>query len=222
LPIGTIACPSVKFPVAHADFPIGGLRADGACHAARLPFAVATCDNVRVGVADLSTIVTEQPEQSSSRSAESSRPLATHLAARLRELRARRGFTQDHVAKRLGCHESAVSRWESGSRFPTGEDLVALADLFEVSTDDLLGRARQYAASGSALVDMQLLEQLAAAENVAEFDRLIRDNEEQAVWLPVPDRAVLVPVAEAMRWARKVADKHKESQYVDRLFRPRG
>ncbi len=63
-----------------------------------------------------------------------------HLAARLRELRARRGFTQDHVAKRLGCHESAVSRWESGSRFPTGEDLVALADLFEVSTDDLLGR----------------------------------------------------------------------------------
>ncbi|HIE71495.1 MAG TPA: XRE family transcriptional regulator, partial [Planctomycetes bacterium] len=67
------------------------------------------------------------------------------MATRLRELRARRGLTQDHVAKRLGCHESAVSRWESGSRFPTGEDLVALADLFDVSTDDLLGRSRQYA-----------------------------------------------------------------------------
>jgi transcriptional regulator with XRE-family HTH domain len=144
-----------------------------------------------------------------------------HLAARLRELRARRGFTQDQVAKRLGCHESAVSRWESGSRFPTGEDLVSLADLFEVSTDDLLGRVRQYAASGGALVDMRLLESLSAAENVEEFDRLILQHEEQAIWLPVPDGAVLIPVAEAMRWTRKVAEKHKASRYVDRLFRPR-
>lgn len=125
------------------------------------------------------------------------------------------------MAKRLGCHESAVSRWESGSRFPTGEDLVALADLFEVSTDDLLGRVRQYAAPGSALVDMRLLEKLAAAESTEEFDRLIRMHEEQAVWLPVPDGAVVMPVAEAMRLTRKVADRHKGSVYVDRLFRPR-
>lgn len=160
-------------------------------------------------------LVTEQPEEIASR------PLAMHLAARLRELRARRGFTQDHVAKRLGCHESAVSRWESGSRFPTGEDLVALADLFEVSTDDLLGRVRQYAASGSALVDMRLLEQLAAASSTDEFDQLVAGNEDQAVWLPVPDGAVLIPVAEAMRLTRKVAEKHKGSRFTDRLFRPR-
>jgi transcriptional regulator with XRE-family HTH domain len=159
--------------------------------------------------------VTELPEESPPR------PLASHLATRLRELRARRGFTQDQVAKRLGCHESAVSRWESGSRFPTGEDLVSLADLFEVSTDDLLGRVKQYAATGTALVDMRLLERLAAAESVEEFDRIISANEEQAVWLPVPEGAVLVPVAEAMRLARKVADKHRASAFVDRLFRPR-
>jgi transcriptional regulator with XRE-family HTH domain len=144
-----------------------------------------------------------------------------HLAARLRELRARRGFTQDHVAKRLGCHESAVSRWESGSRFPTGEDLVALADLFEVSTDDLLGRGKQFANPGAALVDMRLLERLAGAEATADFDKLIAENEEQAVWLPVPEGAVLIPVAEAMRLTRKVADKHRDSKFVDRLFRPR-
>jgi transcriptional regulator with XRE-family HTH domain len=158
--------------------------------------------------------VTETPEPES-------RPLSHHLAGRLRELRARRGFTQDNVARRLGCHESAVSRWESGSRFPTGEDLVALADLFEVSIDDLLGRTRQYAPRGSALLDLRLLERLAAVETAEEFDRLIVANDEQAVWLPVPEGAVLVPVIEAMRLARKVADKHHGSQFVDRLFRPR-
>ena len=125
------------------------------------------------------------------------------------------------MAKRLGCHESAVSRWESGSRFPTGEDLVALADLFEVSTDDLLGRVRQFAAPGSALVDMRLLERLAAASSSDEFDRLVVGNEDQAVWLPVPDGAVMIPVAEAMRLTRKVAEKHKTSRFADRLFRPR-
>lgn len=114
-----------------------------------------------------------------------------------------------------------MSRWESGSRFPTGEDLVSLADLFEVSTDDLLGRLRQYTAPGSALVDMRLLEKLAAADSTAEFDQVIAEQDEQAVWLPVPDGAILMPVAEAMRWARKVADKHKGSTFVDRLFRPR-
>jgi len=169
----------------------------------------------KAGASGSPSTVTELPEDSVPR------PLATHLASRLRELRARRGFTQDQVAKRLSCHESAVSRWESGSRFPTGEDLVSLADLFEVSTDDLLGRVRQYAAPGSALVDQRLLESLAASESTEEFDRLIAASDEQAVWLPVPEGAVLVPVAEAMRWTRKVAEKHKASSFVDRLFRPR-
>lgn len=98
---------------------------------------------------------------------------------------------------------------------------MALADLFEVSTDDLLGRTRQYAPPGCALLDMRLLEKLAAVESTEEFDRLIVAHDEQAVWLPVPEGAVMVPVAEAMRLARKVADKHKGSAYVDRLFRPR-
>ncbi|MFN6145034.1 MAG: helix-turn-helix domain-containing protein [Planctomycetota bacterium] len=159
--------------------------------------------------------MTEQPPE------QAPRPLATHLATRLRELRARRGLTQDHVARRLGVHESAVSRWESGSRFPTGEDLVALADLFEVSTDDLLGRGRQYMVPGSALVDMPLLTRLAAAETTADFDRQVVANDGQAIWLPVPEGAVVVPVAEAMRMTRKVAEKHRDSRFADRLFRPR-
>jgi transcriptional regulator with XRE-family HTH domain len=161
------------------------------------------------------TYVTEQPQE------QAPRQLAQHLATRLRELRARRGLTQDHVARRLGVHESAVSRWESGSRFPTGEDLVALADLFEVSTDDLLGRNRQYVVPGAALVDMPMLGRLSAAETTSDFDRLVAAHDGQAIWLPVPDGAVIVPVAEAMRLTKKVADKHRDSKFADRLFRPR-
>ncbi|MEC7583429.1 MAG: helix-turn-helix transcriptional regulator [Planctomycetota bacterium] len=143
------------------------------------------------------------------------------MKQKLRELRARDGLTQDQVAKALGVHESAVSRWEGGSRVPTADDLVRLSDLYQVSVDSLLGKETQYSPAGVALLDRVLLERLEAAETTEEFDELILENRDHALWLPVPEGAVLVQVAEAMRRAAKVAAKHRDSQHVDRLFRPR-
>ena len=148
-------------------------------------------------------------------------PSTRSMAQRLRSLRAQNGMTQGQVAKRLGCHESAVSRWESGSRSPGAADLVGLADLFEVSVDALLGRVRQHPAAGSALLDLTLLRELEAAADVEAFDRMIEARRGQAVWFPVPEGAVLVSVAEAMQMAGRVADRFRESRYADRLFRPR-
>jgi transcriptional regulator with XRE-family HTH domain len=147
--------------------------------------------------------------------------LSSILAARLRELRARRGFTQDQVAKALKVHESAVSRWEGGSRFPTGEDLLKLADLFQVSIDTLFGRSEQFVPAGCVLLDQPLLSRLERAKDTEEFDKLVTEHQGHAIWLPVPDGAVLLPVAEAMRRTHRVAEQHKGSAYADRLFRPR-
>ncbi|MCY2956247.1 MAG: helix-turn-helix transcriptional regulator [Planctomycetota bacterium] len=149
--------------------------------------------------------------------------LFQNLAARLRELRARFAMTQDQVAKVLGVHESAVSRWEKAARFPSGIDLVKLGDLFRVSVDYLLARECQFSVPGNALVDMVLLGKLDSATSTDEFDGLIAAaSADQAVWLLVPDGAVLMPVAEAIRRTRRVTDKHRMSRFADRLFRPRG
>jgi transcriptional regulator with XRE-family HTH domain len=150
------------------------------------------------------------------------RELSAVLAARLRELRARRNLTQDQVAEAIGCHESAVSRWESGSRLPPCTDVLALAELYGVSVDDLLGRREQPALPNSALVDIALLDRLATARTTEEFDAMVEARADQAAWLPVPDGALLVPVADAMRRARQVTDRFPDSRYADRLFRPRG
>ncbi len=147
--------------------------------------------------------------------------LAAHLAARIRELRARRDLTQDQVAVAIGCHESAVSRWESGARMPTLTDLVALARLLGVSCDELLGNPWQPVVPGSVVLDRGLLERLATARTTEEFDAMVAEREPQAAWLPVPEGAVLVPVDEAMRRARAVADRFPDSRFADRLFRPR-
>ena len=57
-----------------------------------------------------------------------------------REARENAGFSQKYVAITLGVQPPNVSRWESGVTFPTVENLMKLADLYQVTTDYLLGR----------------------------------------------------------------------------------
>ena len=58
----------------------------------------------------------------------------------LRELRESRRFSQKTLAARLGCSPSLVSSYETGERQPSLAMLVALADIYRVPTDYLLGR----------------------------------------------------------------------------------
>lgn len=50
------------------------------------------------------------------------------------------GMTQDEIAKFLMVTPQAVSKWETGNGAPDISLLVPIAELFGVSTDDLLGR----------------------------------------------------------------------------------
>ena len=57
---------------------------------------------------------------------------------RVQVLRQRAGMSQDQLAERLGVSRQAVSRWERDETMPETDKVVALADLFGVTTDYLL------------------------------------------------------------------------------------
>ena len=57
---------------------------------------------------------------------------------RLQALRQRAGMSQDALAERLGVSRQAVSRWERDETMPETDKVVALADMFGVTTDYLL------------------------------------------------------------------------------------
>jgi transcriptional regulator with XRE-family HTH domain len=57
---------------------------------------------------------------------------------RIRDLRERARLTQTELATLLGVDETAVSRWESGSRPLTPTVLARLAKVFKVETWELL------------------------------------------------------------------------------------
>jgi len=47
-------------------------------------------------------------------------------------------MTQEFVAESIGVSRQAVSKWESGKSDPSTTNLLALADLFGISAEDLL------------------------------------------------------------------------------------
>lgn len=56
------------------------------------------------------------------------------------QLRKQNAMTQRALAQRLNVHLTTIKNWESGSCFPDAKNICALADLFHVTTDYLLGR----------------------------------------------------------------------------------
>lgn len=63
-----------------------------------------------------------------------------NLAGNIANFRKDRGLTQAQLAEALNMTSAAVSKWETGAAVPDLDTLVALADYFRVSMDDLLGR----------------------------------------------------------------------------------
>lgn len=64
------------------------------------------------------------------------------MPERLRELRLELGKTQQEMADLLSITSSAYSLYETGKRQLNYENLLLLADYFEVSLDYLFGRSK--------------------------------------------------------------------------------
>ena len=62
------------------------------------------------------------------------------LNERIRKLRKDRGYSQEQMARKLHISQGAVSQWENGITTPSAEQITAIADLFGISADILLGR----------------------------------------------------------------------------------
>lgn len=59
---------------------------------------------------------------------------------KIRELRKQHGLSQRKISKIIGVSPLVVCRWESGKHEPTIYHCIQLADLFNVSLDELCCR----------------------------------------------------------------------------------
>ena len=62
------------------------------------------------------------------------------ISMRIRELRKQAKLSQEMMAEKIGVSRQAITKWETGLGVPDIENLVAIADLFKLSLDELMGR----------------------------------------------------------------------------------
>ncbi len=60
------------------------------------------------------------------------------ISDKIQELRKQNSLSQEQLAEKMGVSRQAVSKWESGICVPDIEKIIALSELFEVSTDYLI------------------------------------------------------------------------------------
>ena len=71
----------------------------------------------------------------------------------IKSLRETAGLSQSALAKRLGVTRSSVNAWEMGISVPSTQSLVQLAQIFDISTDYLLGLDVAFAIRTDGLSD---------------------------------------------------------------------
>lgn len=96
------------------------------------------------------------------------------MGSRIRAYRSERKLSQADLAQRLGVTGAAVSAYENGTRQPSYDILIRIANVLGTSLDELLGRSgaggRQLDVSGLREEQIRLLQQL--AEHFADYNRL--------------------------------------------------
>ena len=65
------------------------------------------------------------------------------LGENIRSLRIANGITQEQFGYEMGVSAQAVSRWENGATYPDITMLPMIADFFDVTLDELMGRGRE-------------------------------------------------------------------------------
>lgn len=91
--------------------------------------------------------------------------MVIELGERLKELRVENHLRQDQVARLVNVEKSSISMYETGMRQPSYATLVRLANVFNVTTDYLLGRTNSSPLdlSGLTAAEAAMINQLVAS-----------------------------------------------------------
>lgn len=65
--------------------------------------------------------------------------MKTPIYVRLKEIRTEQNLTQSQFGKLLNVSQDTVSLWEKGKSAPNAEQIIRIAELFQLSCDYILG-----------------------------------------------------------------------------------
>ncbi|MDT2845506.1 helix-turn-helix domain-containing protein [Enterococcus thailandicus] len=121
------------------------------------------------------------------------------LINRIINLRESKDWTQAELGRKIGLEKSAMNKIESGSRKVTTEELQKLANVFEVTTDYLLG--------------INQTPDWADEKDLIELDKILESNVNMAYGgetLTAEEKQRVKDILTGMFWEFRKEDKSKE------------
>jgi len=103
----------------------------------------------------------------------------------IKKYRVESGLTQKDLAERLFVTSQAVSRWENGDVEPSITTLTALADIFGVSIDEIIGRANK-----------EVVEELPKENKNEELKKELKDELKEELKREAPKPQVVLAVCQ--------------------------
>ncbi len=93
----------------------------------------------------------------------------------LRSLRKKSGLSQEELGIRLNTVRQTISKWENGVSVPDAETLVKLAEILDVSVNELLG---------TDIKPDEMNDKAVIAEQLARVNEqlAIKNNRSQRIW----------------------------------------
>lgn len=128
--------------------------------------------------------------------------MSKDLVNRIIDLREKRDWTQAELGRKIGLEKSAMNKIENGTRKVSTEELQKLAEIFNVTTDYLLGRNQTPEwADENDLVELDKM--LDSNVNMAYGGETLTDEEKQRV----------KDVLTGLFWEFRKEDKSKEKWF---------
>lgn len=135
------------------------------------------------------------------------------LGSRIRDLRNKKGKTQQQMADALKMGRSNFGHIENDRVTPTSDDLQIIADILETSTDYLLGRAKvdQSTVIKESATPYEV-PSWATTKDKRDFKKMLEEDTEimfDGVPLDNEDKEKVLKVLEAVFWDAKKINKRK-------------
>lgn len=107
------------------------------------------------------------------------------LGKRIKEFRIQKNLTQEELGRLINITKVSICCYENGTRVPSLEIIVALANAFGVSLDDLLGREKEIVVDDEQKIRMskeevEFIKEVRKRKNIY---RLMFDNPERCASL---------------------------------------
>ncbi len=83
-----------------------------------------------------------------------------NFGERIYQLRKDLGLSQEEIAAKMNVSRQTISNWENGGAHPTIDKAVELANLFDVSLDELVGKQVQPTKKSSEVLQALLQQQV--------------------------------------------------------------